>query len=244
MCLSIPYRQGLDILIWFGPVLGGMLVLAGVYGLIRLGFSARSMESRFALIAVGFILTHCLLEYPHAYLFFLVPLGALLGIAAADCQTATLRTIPKKILLGVAAVVALLGSWIMYEYIIIEDDFRLMRFEVAGIGTVKAKKITPEVILLDNLREYTRLARTQPQDIMGEKQLAWAKQVAHHYPYEQSLTRYIKALALNGRVEDAVAELEVLKGLHKPRYYQSVLQWLREQPDDLVMQQILNEFKE
>jgi len=119
-----------------------------------------------------------------------------------------------------------------------------MRFETAETGTLRAENITLDVYILDQLREYTRLARTQPQNIMGEKKLAWAKQVAHHYPFDSSLTRYIKALTLNDRVEEAVSELEILKGLHAPRYYQSVLYWLREQPDNPTMQSILLQFEQ
>lgn len=233
----------LDILLWFGLIFGVLCVIASICGLVRLAFGIHSRESRFALVAAGCILTHSMLEYAHAYLFFLLPLGALLGIAAADLPMTRLFRIPKVLALTIAAYMALLGGWIMYEYTIIEEDFRLMRFESANIGTVKVLQTVPNILLLDNLREYTHLARTEASDIVGDEQLAWAQQVVHHYPYSSSLIRYIQALALNHKVEQAVDELIILKGLHSPQYYQSVLYWLQTQSDNPEMQAILIEFK-
>lgn len=234
----------LDTLIWFGPIIGAVITFAAAAWVVSLAISARSKESICALVAACFILIHSLLEYPHAYAFFLLPLGFFLGIAQGHASLKNAINIPKKLTLSILCSGFILGSWVCYEYIIIENDFRLMRFETAGIGTLRAEKITPDVYVLDQLREYTRLARTQPQNIMGEKKLAWAKQAAHHYPFGSSLIHYIKALAFNGRAEEAVAELEVLKGLHKPRYYQSVLYWLCEQPDNPTMQSILFQFEQ
>src|SRR5690554_3676869 len=68
-------------------------------------------------------------------------------------------------------------------FLVLSKQLRLMRFETAEAGTLRAEKITLDLYILDQLREYTRLARTQPQNIMGEKKLTWAKQVAHHHPF-------------------------------------------------------------
>ena len=54
-------------------------------------------------------------------------------------------------------------------FLFCRKKLRLMRFETAETGTLRAEKITLDVYILDQLREYTRLARTQPQNIMGEK---------------------------------------------------------------------------
>jgi len=235
----------LDVLIWFGPFIGGILVILGGCGLVRLGFSVKTVESRFALIAAGFVLTHSLLEYPHAYLFFLLPLGVLLGMAATEYPGKRLFTLPRKVTIGAVACLMLLGSWIIIEYIIIENDYRLMRFEVANIGKVKAEKAAPDVMLLTQLREYTRLARTEPYAGMSNEELAWMRQVVYQYPYSASLSRYVKALALNDQTDEALHHLQVLKGLHQPKYYESVIGWLKsEQENHQAIKKILARLNE
>lgn len=231
----------LDILIWFGPVVGGVMIACCAVWLWTLGQAAKSKESLFALVAAGFILTHCMLEYPHTYAFFLLPLGVLLGIAQNEAGNAKRLALPKPMAFGLAAFMTVFGSWMMYEYLVIEDDFRLMRFESAGVGTLKAEQAAPNVILLTQLREYTRLARTQATAGMGKEEIDWVRQVTYQYPFPTSLTRYIKALALNNQADKALHELNVLRLLHKPQHYQGVLYWLASEQDNYpAIKELLN----
>lgn len=222
----------LDILIWFGPVIGGAIIVFCAVWLWKLGRAAQSKESLFALVAAGFILTHSMLEYPHAYAFFFLPLGLLLGIAQNEIRDRKRIVIPKSIALGLAAFIAVLGSWMMYEYLVIEDDFRLMRFESANVGSLKAEQAAPDVILLTQLREYTRLARTEAYAGMSVEEITWMRQVTYQYPYAASFTRYIKALTLNGKTDEVLQEIDVLKNLHKPKDYQNIVYWLNSEKDN------------
>lgn len=222
----------LDILVWFGPIIGSAIIIVVSVWLWRLGVAAKSKESLFALVAAGFILTHSMLEYPHAYAFFFLPLGLLLGVAQNEITDNRRMIIPKPIALGLMGAIAVVGSWVMYEYVIIENDFRLMRFESAGVGKLRAAQAAPDVILLTQLREYTRLARTEPYVGMSDEKLAWMKQVTHQYPYSASLTRYVQSLALNNKPDEALEYLYILKAMHGLRYYQSVLYWLESVQDN------------
>lgn len=222
----------LDILIWFGPIIGGAIIVCCAVWLWKLGRAAQSKESMFALVAAGFILTHSMLEYPHAYAFFFLPLGILLGIAQNEIRDSKRIIVPKPIALGLAALIAVLGSWMMYEYLVIEDDFRLMRFESANVGSLKAEQAAPDVILLTQLREYTRLARTEANAGMSDEEITWMRQVTYQYPYAASFTRYIKALALNDKTDEALQEIDILKSLHKPKDYQNIVYWLNSEKDN------------
>ncbi len=217
----------LDILIWLGPISGGAIVITSCVWLLRLGWYAKSAESLFSLVAAGFILTHSMLEYPHAYAYFLMPLGLFLGIAQRDIPNQKPFEIPKRAFRYFIGLLTILGSWIVYEYTIIEEDFRLMRFETANIGTIKAKKMAPDVILLTQLSDYTRFARTPIRNNMTEKELDWMHEVAHRNPYPESLSRYIYALAFNNKIKKAQEQLLILKGLHNEKYYITTIENLR-----------------
>lgn len=222
----------LDILIWYGPVIGGVIVILCGIWLFRLGLHAKSTESLFALVAAGFILTHSMLEYPHAYAYFLLPLGLFLGIAQTDIPNQKTFEVSRRAFHYFIGLLTILGGWIAYEYIIIEEDFRLMRFETANIGTIKADEKAPDVILLTQLRDYTRFARTPPVANMSDIELDWMRKVAHRYPYATSLSRYIYALALNNKLSEAQHQLIILKGLHKPEYYIIAVSGLRYYADE------------
>lgn len=233
----------LDTLIWFGPIIGALITFAAAAWVVGLAISARSKESICALIAACFILIHSLLEYPHAYAFFLLPLGFFLGIAQGHASLKNAITIPKKLTLSILCSGFILGSWVCYEYIIIENDFRLMRFETAGIGTLRAEIITPDVYVLNQLREYTRLARTKNHNQMSIKELESMRIAAHHYPFSDSLMHYTKALALNGYTNEAIDELALIKAMHKKHYFVSMLYWLDANTDAYPsFQTIINHF--
>lgn len=214
----------LDLLIWNGPILGGLIVLFLCVWLIRLGLRARSRESVFALLAVGFVCVHGMLEYPLEYAFFLLPVGLLLGMVEGEQRLWGLLTLPRWILAGVLVVSVGVIVWLFEEYRIIEEDHRLMRFETARIGTLKAEQAAPDVVLLTNLREFIRFARIEATPGMTEEQVSWMRKVAHRYPYPPSLFRYALALGLNGQADLSTQEFLRLRALHGERHYQSARQ--------------------
>jgi len=221
----------LDLLIWNGPVLGGLIIIAAALWLGRLAWVARSSESLFALLAAGCVLTHGMLEYPHAYAYFLLPLGLLLGIAQAEDRATRTFIMPRWLLGGIVLIASGLGGWVWHEYRIIEEDFRLMRFETANIGSLKAEQAAPDVQLLTQLREFTRFARTEAAENMSDEELEWMRRVAHRYPYLPSLFRYSYALALNNRTDEAYAQLLILRGLYGEEHFRDTLQLLTDKQE-------------
>src|SRR5690606_7638097 len=210
----------LDLLIWNGPLLGGLIICAVAFWLAHLGWRSRSLESIFCLIVVGVVLVHGMLEFPLEYAFFLFPVGLLLGLANGEQRSRRELLVPHWVLMTVLITSAGTFAWVWHEYRVIEEDHRLMRFETARIGDSKAERAAPDVVLLTQLREFLRFARTPATEGMDDEQLEWMRKVAHRYPYPPSLFRYSLALALNGRAQQASDQLVVLRALHGNMHYQ------------------------
>lgn len=209
----------LDLLIWNGPILGCIIIVGTLWWLLKLYWQARSLESVFALLAAGFVLIHGMLEFPLEYGFFLFPLGLFLGIATAEHRSAHEVAIPRPtlIVIFIAGSALFIAAWI--EYRIIEEDFRLMRFETAGIGSLKAEHLAPDIVLLTQLREFVRFTRSEAREGMSEDELEWMRKIAHRYPYPPSLFRYALALGLNGKPKDALEQMLILRNLHTNDLY-------------------------
>lgn len=218
----------LDLFIWFGPAIAPLILVTAGFWLLQLARSATQPESMLALIMAGFIFIHSMLEYPHAYAVFLVPLGLILGVAQLEYgRQKTIRLTSKPVAL-LTCCMAALGSWIAYEYIVLEQDYRLMRFETLNIGTLKAEQAAPDVVLLTQLREYTRFARTQVSSGMDATELDSMRAVTYRFPYSSSLAHYAKALAYNGRHQEAAEHLVLLRKIHKPIFYQLAVEDLQQ----------------
>ena len=103
-----------------------------------------------------------------------------------------------------------------------------MRFENAQIGDLKAMQEAPDVVLLTQLREFIRFARTPATINMSREQIEWMRKVSHRYPYVSSIFRYSLALALNGQADAAREQLRILRALHGEKYYAEARQSLWE----------------
>lgn len=203
----------LDLLIWNGPILGSIIIIAVSYYLLRLAFLARSAENLFVLMAVGFFLLHSMLEYPHAYAYILLPVGLLIGILQADFPCKTWR-IPRWCVLIFLIISVGLYAVIWQEYRVIEEDYRLMRFEKNRVGTLKAEQPAPDVLLLTQLQALTKHSRLPATTQMSADELDELSRFAKRFTQPASLFKYAQALALNNQLTAAYEQLLLIQGLH------------------------------
>ncbi|WP_136663126.1 PglL family O-oligosaccharyltransferase [Pseudomonas leptonychotis] len=217
----------LDLMLWNGPVLGLIIVVFLFFWFLRMALNARSLESTFALSVACLLLTHGMLELPLEYAYFLLPLGVLLGGVAAEHHNSYEIIFSKKMISVILVLSMSLLVVIWREYRLLEEDYRLMRFESARIGFLKADQPAPDVLLLTEVREFLRFARTDPAENMSKEQLQWMREVAHRPAYAPSLLRYALSLGLNGEPELASKQLQLLRELHGPVAYENSLSYLR-----------------
>jgi hypothetical protein len=203
----------LDLLLWCGPLLGGIVVLSLTLWLVKMALKAKRNESVVLLLMVGFVLIHGMLEFPLEYAFFLLPVGFMLGVVVSETE-ATVGQVPQLLFGGFWLSCLMLFFLVWYEYRKVEEDYRLMRFEDLNIGTLKADWDAPDVIVLSGLRELIRFSRFDYTKAMGDDELMWMRNVAYRNAYSYTLFRYAVALAVNGRPDQAGVELERLRALH------------------------------
>lgn len=225
--LSVEHSHSiiLDILLWNGPLLGSVILVLLAGWLLRLYLKARSLESIFCLMAVGAVLVHGLLEFPLEYAYFLLPVCVLLGLAESDQQAPTLGRASRWVAAPALVAGVLACSLVWVEYRFIDEDFRLMRFETAGIGP---REGPPPVVeesswqapLFSQLRAYIRFARSRAHEDMSEAELSRMYTVSTRFPSPPSMMRYGLALALNDRPDDARLLFLRLRGVHGEKHYQ------------------------
>ncbi|WP_228731742.1 Wzy polymerase domain-containing protein, partial [Acinetobacter sp. Colony158] len=74
----------LDIIVWNGLPLGLLIIAYMACWILWLNQKAKTLESIIALLMVGAILIHALLEFPLRYAYFLFPFGFLLGFVQSE----------------------------------------------------------------------------------------------------------------------------------------------------------------
>ncbi|MDP2451269.1 MAG: Wzy polymerase domain-containing protein [Polaromonas sp.] len=212
----------LDLALGMGVPLTALLVLVTGGWLWRRVRAANQLLSWYCLAVVLPVAVHSMLEFPFAYAYFLVPVMFSLGAlesAAGSKPALSIGVRPAALLLFVASVI---GAWSVVEYVSIEEDFRVARFEALRVGQTPPDYRRPTVVLLTQLSALLDGARISPKPGMNPDELVLIKNVALRYPWTATQNRYALSLALNGDPEEAIRQLRVMRALHGEGPYEEI----------------------
>ena len=118
---------------------------------------------------------------------------------------------PRRVAAAAAFAWAGLLVYTGYEYTLVEEDFRINRFENRSIGTTPTEYQVPQVYLLTQLGELLQVMRMRAELGMEPGDVDMLLRVARRYTWAPVQFRAALALGLNGRPEDASQRLAVLK---------------------------------
>lgn len=231
----------LDLLMWNGVPLG--LAIAGVFGwwIVRNARRIREPASAFLMAGVMTILTYALVEFPHAYVYFLVPLGLMMG--AVDALNAppvsSWWRMPRTAQAGLTALAAAVTVLIAVEYIELDGDIRDMRFAYAGYAQQKAPEAAPRVIVLDDLRAFLVAARTPMHAKLNDDEYFAARRTVARFPHPPLLTRFAVIAGRRGDADTARETMDRLCKLHSARLCAGAfLNWRDEAANDPTLASI------
>lgn len=212
----------LDLAVGMGVPLTILLVLVTGVWLWRRVRIANQLLPWYCLAVALPVAVHSMLEFPFAYAYFLVPvmfsLGALEGMAGAKPVLRVGVRSAAALLLGVS----FLAAWSVVEYVGIEEDFRVARFEALRLGQTPGDYQRPKIVFLTQLGALLEGARISPKPGMKAEELELAKKVALRYPWTATQNRYALSLALNGNPDEALRQLRVMRAMHGEKTYTEI----------------------
>lgn len=207
----------LDLLVWNGVPLG-LLLIAGILSwFVMRARHCSTLQGWCAMAMLLVVFVHSQLEYPHAYGFFLWPMGFLIGSLDREVGAASVLRIPWRGWQAAQAIVVALTVWIVVEYMQIEADSRLLRFELARVGSLRAERPAPDILLLTQLREHHAMMRHQPRPDMSQAELRTLQHASWRYPSSALMFRTVVAHGLNGDPAAARREMRRLRMIFGPQ---------------------------
>ncbi len=196
----------LDLLIWNGVPLGTVLVLLLGWWMFRHLRAVDCPESAAMAASLAALGVHAMLEYPHAYAYFLLPAGVMAGALDARQAAASLvrvrRTVMVLALVAAAAVLTAVGR----DYLAAEANLRAFQMSKQRVGRA-ADPGEPGLAVLTQLDAYLRFVRTPVRRGMSQDDLQLLQQVSELHPSGTLLLTHARAAALNGQPEVATAAL-------------------------------------
>ena len=215
----------LDAMLWVGVPLGLLLTGAATWWLARVLVRAAGATETLLFAAILPLLVHSMFEYPFAYSYFLLPGTWLAAVLWRVQQERRLRyAMPPpprpRWRAGLAVVLfAGLGAAIAREYLLAEEDHRVMRFEMRRVGRTPAGYEAPHLVLLTQLDEMLKLGRIAPRPGMPAGEIDRLREGSVRFGWANLHLAYAMSLAMNGAPREAEHELRLLHASYGDEAY-------------------------
>jgi O-antigen ligase len=222
----------LDLALGVGAPLTVLIVAASGVWVYRRAQVANHLLSWYCVAACLPLAVHSMLEFPFAYAYFLVPALFLLGVLDGLTAVRALLHLRVASLAAFLLIPSAFMAWSVIEYLTIEEDFRVVRFEGLRIGKAPENYEKPNILVLTQLDALLKGGRIVPKPGMSFEEIELAKSVALRFPWTATQNRYALSLALNGHPSEAVRQMQVIRALHGESTYQEIrLSWAKQAKD-------------
>lgn len=203
----------LDLLLWVGLPLGLILTSLCGYWFITRTQRVKTLEAIYAMAILLPIVTHSMFEFPFAYAYFLLTAGLLIGVIEASMPISIHHVIPNKLVLAYAMTAAVVGSYFAYEYLLIEEDYRVARFENLKVGHTPPDYQRPSIYVNTQMSALLTVLRQPASPNMLPAQLESLRKVSLRFGYRPLVYRYALALGLNGNIAGARHQMLVFRSM-------------------------------
>lgn len=240
---SYAHNLALDLMLWNGVPLGLLIFAALLAWYLKRGWSARGADDAFRFGVLTCLAAHSMVEYPFAYLYFLVPVALLAGqlerrkqVVAPVGEAGSAWLLSRGMRTAVLAGVACLGVSLLVasvrDYALVEADRRIVQMQMSRIGGERVLPPAPKLWVLDQLAASLEGARVQPRPNMTSDEIEALLRTARRHPGVYFLRQAVYVLVLNGREPEALIELKRLRGMHGDDQFQLALLRMSQQEQE------------
>ena len=219
----------MDMLAWNGLPLGLLLCSIIAWWFVTRIWRCATRDAVFAMAALLPFAMHSMVEYPFAYAYFLIAAGLMVGIVEASHPGAKTVSVMSKLVWPLVLVWSGIGAYLVYEYFLIEEDFRVVRFENLRIGHTPTEYEVPHIWMASHMATMLDASRLRAHPGMSSEEMETLRSASSRFAYGALRFRYAQALALNGDPNGAVSQMAIIRGMYGEVYYAGCKAVLREQ---------------
>ncbi len=228
----------LDVLAWVGLPLGIVLIALAGWWILRTIRDLKDSTELLLFTATIPFFVHSMLEFPFAYAFFLFPIAWVFGFLQARQMPQKFRVrerlpqMNKILAIGGLLGFSLVCGRVLLEYLVAEEDCRVMRFEMRNVGTKPLDYEAPQLLLLTQLDEMLKMGRIKPERGMAVVDIERMRKANASLAWASLHLKYVIALGLNGQPEEATRQLRNIGALYGKVTYKSATEELKKVRDE------------
>ena len=203
----------LDLLVWNGIPLGGLIILYMVAWLYWLNRGVKDTVSIVATLMVCAILIHGMLEFPLHYAYFLLPAGFLLGVIQAQYPKLPSLHISTK-MTSTVAILCMVGCAItVHDYFLYKKQSAIAS-QTHPMTTSQKQVMNQKIIMLTQFKERVWWIQLDPKTKLNDAELNHIGRMVANLASKYDVYKYAQVLAFNGKKEEAKHQLWILEKLH------------------------------
>lgn len=212
----------LDLLVGIGLPLTLIYCSLVAIWLFRRIRSATTLLPWYCIALILPIFVHSMFEFPFTYAYFWIPALFVIGLLEGVVEPTKAFRVKWWPAAIVVSLITPIAAWSVVEYIALEEDFRVVRFEVLKLGRRPIGYEPPTTYLLTQLAALNEVSRIAPAPGMSAERIELMHRVAMRFPWYATQNRYALALALNGNPGEATRQLKVMRAMHGEKSYRAL----------------------
>lgn len=211
----------LDLMIWFGVPVGGFITLWLIFWILKSlynnvivkGCNKSAITIQCAILFILPIAVHSMLEYPFAYMYFLLPCVFFMGVVEADANFLKLISSNFQRLIWLFVLLCVGGSIIIgREYLQLENDFKASLLEEQFYTKEnELHQYISSFLILDQYQKLVKVLRTSPSSDIDEEDLKSASMTSERFPWFITMRQYYLYLLRMERCDDARNQKMILE---------------------------------
>jgi hypothetical protein len=216
----------LDLVAWFGVPIGGALFVILAWSLLKKLLTIQTSNQWCLVSCMCPVVVLSFTEYPFAYGYFLFPLifwYSALEVSASNRHAATVPAgkwgAARLAVLVLLTALGGLGIFIAYEYLKLEEDYRVARFNILRVGGTPIGYVLHKPVLLHQLADLNAAAFVDVGEAVSTENKLMLKKLSTSYPDFWVQGRYIRILLRDGDHSAALRQLAILRGKVMPAYF-------------------------
>lgn len=222
--LPMTYSHNLiiDMVLWTGLPIAGIILFTFLVWLWHRSRAIQTPLPWFGLAVALPLGIHSMLEFPFAYAYLLVPAMLGVGIVEGAQRSLAIVVVGARSTFALLLIISGMSVWSVVDFIRVEEDFRVARFEMLRIGSKGLDEDHPRILLLTQLGALVQAARVELKPRVAADEVELLRRVAGHYPWSGTQYRYAMALALNGQATESVRQLQLIRAQHGEKTYRQL----------------------
>ena len=128
---------------------------------------------------------------------------------------------------GFLAALTVLGFYVINEYFLIEEDYRIARLESLNFGATPATYEVPHLRFISHMASMLKAIRQPAVPNMSILDIENLRKVSERFTYGAIRCRYAMALGLNNDPVGAAHQLTIIRAMHGKGYYATCIGEIR-----------------